>query len=222
MLSNRQAGTSPTKDSGDFKLVKGQKKGRSPTPPDDASTKKLKTLEVKTTNKYEALESPLSQQENEDYTQKPPSYHAIRRYIDTEKLEAFTYQLNDEKELKVVIRGMPTETPPQEIIEDPSGPLASPLIFGKKELRIAWNCKRQQKPKQKQPEQQHSQQPQPETLLPTSESSSNQNSHSPTSECSSSCPDETSTHPFISLLPQSSTPKAPPLDPRHHSTNHQA
>ncbi|GFY61394.1 a disintegrin and metalloproteinase with thrombospondin motifs 20 [Trichonephila inaurata madagascariensis] len=43
---------------------------------------------------------------------------AIRRFIDNEKLEAFTYQLNDEKELKAVIQGMPSDTPPQEIIED--------------------------------------------------------------------------------------------------------
>ncbi|GFV86660.1 hypothetical protein TNCV_4185131 [Trichonephila clavipes] len=52
------------------------------------------------------------------YPKPPEAYHAIRRYIDAEKLEAFTYQLPDEKEIKAVIRGMPADTPPQEIIED--------------------------------------------------------------------------------------------------------
>ncbi|GFV61302.1 hypothetical protein TNCV_2024761 [Trichonephila clavipes] len=52
------------------------------------------------------------------YLETPEAYHAIRRYIDTEKLEAFTYELNEEKDLKAVIRGWPSDTPPQEIIED--------------------------------------------------------------------------------------------------------
>ncbi|GFU24689.1 hypothetical protein TNCV_3178281 [Trichonephila clavipes] len=36
------------------------------------------------------------------YTETPEAYHAIRRYFDSENLEAFTYQLNEEKELKAV------------------------------------------------------------------------------------------------------------------------
>ncbi|GFY34699.1 nucleic-acid-binding protein from transposon X-element [Trichonephila clavipes] len=157
----------PQKDEGAFQLVKGRKKGRSPTPPKDTSTKKLKTVDVETSNKYDALVVPHDE-ENEDvtgasvnhnvvrppppntidnvnlpnqllkklqettqqklrgrmvgkglriYPETPEAYHAIRRYIDTEKLEAFTYQLLDEKELKAVIRGMPADTPPQEIID---------------------------------------------------------------------------------------------------------
>ncbi|GFX68054.1 nucleic-acid-binding protein from transposon X-element [Trichonephila clavipes] len=122
--------------------MKGRKK-RSPTPPDDVSTKKLKTFEVETTNKCDALEVPQSQENEDDtgvnvenhnvvrpappitidnvnqvYPEAPEAYHAIRCYVDTEKLEAFTYQLNEEKEFKAVIRGMPSDTPPQEIIED--------------------------------------------------------------------------------------------------------
>ncbi|GFU03219.1 nucleic-acid-binding protein from transposon X-element [Trichonephila clavipes] len=52
------------------------------------------------------------------YPETPEAYHAIRRYVDAEKLEAFTYQLPEEREIKAVIRGMPADTPPQEIIED--------------------------------------------------------------------------------------------------------
>ncbi|GFW05415.1 hypothetical protein TNCV_3359331 [Trichonephila clavipes] len=33
------------------------------------------------------------------------AYYSIRKFVDKEKLEAFTYQLNEEKELKAVIRG---------------------------------------------------------------------------------------------------------------------
>ncbi|GFU00424.1 nucleic-acid-binding protein from transposon X-element [Trichonephila clavipes] len=35
-----------------------------------------------------------------------------------EKLESFTYQLDGEKDLTAVIRGVPSDTPPQEIIDD--------------------------------------------------------------------------------------------------------
>ncbi|GFS63157.1 RNA-directed DNA polymerase from mobile element jockey [Trichonephila clavipes] len=51
------------------------------------------------------------------YPNTPQAYHGIRKYIDREKLESFTYQLNEEKELKAVIRGMPSDMPPQQIIE---------------------------------------------------------------------------------------------------------
>ncbi|GFY01600.1 nucleic-acid-binding protein from transposon X-element [Trichonephila clavipes] len=51
------------------------------------------------------------------YPKTPQAYHKIRSFIDHEKLESYTYQLNEEKELKVVIRGMPSDMPPQQIIE---------------------------------------------------------------------------------------------------------
>ncbi|GFV66775.1 nucleic-acid-binding protein from transposon X-element [Trichonephila clavipes] len=51
------------------------------------------------------------------YPKTPQAYHKIRNFIDHEKLESYTYQLNEEKELKVVIRGMPSDMPPQQIIE---------------------------------------------------------------------------------------------------------
>ncbi|GFT64518.1 nucleic-acid-binding protein from transposon X-element [Trichonephila clavipes] len=41
----------------------------------------------------------------------PEAYHAIRKYVETEKLEAFTYQLPEDREIKAVIRGMPADTP---------------------------------------------------------------------------------------------------------------
>ncbi|GFQ69923.1 hypothetical protein TNCT_568541 [Trichonephila clavata] len=51
------------------------------------------------------------------YPKTPQAYYTIRSYIDKEKLEAYTYQLSEEKELKAVIRGMPSDMPPQEIME---------------------------------------------------------------------------------------------------------
>ncbi|GFW78071.1 nucleic-acid-binding protein from transposon X-element [Trichonephila clavipes] len=52
------------------------------------------------------------------YPETPEAYHTIRHCVDAEKLESFTYQLDEEKDLKAVIRGMPSDTPPQEIIDD--------------------------------------------------------------------------------------------------------
>ncbi|GFW18319.1 nucleic-acid-binding protein from transposon X-element [Trichonephila clavipes] len=52
------------------------------------------------------------------YPETPEAYQAIRRYVDAEKLESFIHQLDGEKDLKAVIRGMPSNTPPQEIIDD--------------------------------------------------------------------------------------------------------
>ncbi|GFS38141.1 nucleic-acid-binding protein from transposon X-element [Trichonephila inaurata madagascariensis] len=51
------------------------------------------------------------------YPQTPQAYHAIRKSIDKEVLEAYTNQLNEEKEHKAVIRGMPSDSLPQQIIE---------------------------------------------------------------------------------------------------------
>ncbi|GFR00680.1 RNA-directed DNA polymerase from mobile element jockey [Trichonephila clavata] len=51
------------------------------------------------------------------YPQTPQAYHTIRNYADKEKLETYTHQLSEEKELKAVIRGMPSDMPPQEIID---------------------------------------------------------------------------------------------------------
>ncbi|GFQ79447.1 nucleic-acid-binding protein from transposon X-element [Trichonephila clavata] len=51
------------------------------------------------------------------YPKTPQAYHTIRSYTDKEKLETYTYQLSEEKELKAVIRGMPSDMPPQEIMD---------------------------------------------------------------------------------------------------------
>ncbi|GFV89566.1 hypothetical protein TNCV_993981 [Trichonephila clavipes] len=51
------------------------------------------------------------------YPKTAQAYHPIRSFIDREKLESYTYQLNEEKELKFVIRGMPSDMPSQQIIE---------------------------------------------------------------------------------------------------------
>ncbi|GFV77795.1 RNA-directed DNA polymerase from mobile element jockey [Trichonephila clavipes] len=164
----------PTKTN-PFTTVKGKKGNRkTPSPPPERQTsKKLKTDEVDTANRYDALpveDPPIAiedDEENEDedptphvpkfrkpppitidseansaallkklqqltkedfmgrvigkglrvYPNTPQAYHAIRNYIDREKLESYTYESNEEKELKAVIRGMPSDMPPQQIIE---------------------------------------------------------------------------------------------------------
>ncbi|GFY78576.1 hypothetical protein TNIN_411341 [Trichonephila inaurata madagascariensis] len=50
------------------------------------------------------------------YPKTPQAYHTIHNYID-KKLEAYTYQLSDEKELKAVIRSTPSDMPPQQIVD---------------------------------------------------------------------------------------------------------
>ncbi|GFX37015.1 nucleic-acid-binding protein from transposon X-element [Trichonephila clavipes] len=52
------------------------------------------------------------------YPETPAACHQIRNLIDQEKLEAYTYELSENKEIKVVIRGMPVDMPIQEIMED--------------------------------------------------------------------------------------------------------
>ncbi|GFQ81491.1 hypothetical protein TNCT_560151 [Trichonephila clavata] len=49
-----------------FTIVRGRKKGRSPTPPMDNSSKKLKSFELETNNKYSELSIPQNQMEAED------------------------------------------------------------------------------------------------------------------------------------------------------------
>ncbi|GFW16142.1 nucleic-acid-binding protein from transposon X-element [Trichonephila clavipes] len=157
-----------------FKPIKGRKNNRkSPSPPPESASKKLKITEVETTNRFSNLQiedPPIIDDEQEEreedipqpkpprfrppppitidnvnnsaaflkqlqnmtqenlmgriigkglrvYPKTPQAYHKIRSFIDHEKLESYTYQLNEEKELKVVIRGMPSDMPPQKIIE---------------------------------------------------------------------------------------------------------
>ncbi|GFV61276.1 nucleic-acid-binding protein from transposon X-element [Trichonephila clavipes] len=70
------------------------------------------------------------------YPETPAAYHQIRNLIDQEKLEAYTHELNENKEIKVVIRGMPVDMPIQEIMDD----LAS-LFIKPNECRVMTNRK---------------------------------------------------------------------------------
>ncbi|GFY39592.1 hypothetical protein TNIN_375341 [Trichonephila inaurata madagascariensis] len=45
------------------------------------------------------------------YPETPSAYNQIRKLIETKKLEAFTFQFPEEKEYRVVIRGMPSDMP---------------------------------------------------------------------------------------------------------------
>ncbi|GFY30266.1 nucleic-acid-binding protein from transposon X-element [Trichonephila clavipes] len=50
------------------------------------------------------------------YPQMAYAYHRIRKYMDENSLEAYTYKLPEDKILRFVIRGLPTDMPPVEIL----------------------------------------------------------------------------------------------------------
>ncbi|GFV54381.1 hypothetical protein TNCV_3482201 [Trichonephila clavipes] len=52
------------------------------------------------------------------YPETPAAYNRIRQLIDEEKLQSFTFQFPEEKEIKVVIRGMPSDMPIEDITEE--------------------------------------------------------------------------------------------------------
>ncbi|GFY21418.1 nucleic-acid-binding protein from transposon X-element [Trichonephila clavipes] len=52
------------------------------------------------------------------YPETPSAYNQIRRMIEEEKLESFTFQFLEEKEYRVVIKGMPADMPVEDIIEE--------------------------------------------------------------------------------------------------------
>ncbi|GFT78110.1 nucleic-acid-binding protein from transposon X-element [Nephila pilipes] len=52
------------------------------------------------------------------YPQTPAAYHIIRRHATEANLQHFTYQLPEDKQIRVVLRGIPVDMPPEEIIND--------------------------------------------------------------------------------------------------------
>ncbi|GFU34191.1 nucleic-acid-binding protein from transposon X-element [Nephila pilipes] len=52
------------------------------------------------------------------YPQTAAAYHQIRSFISQENLQHYTYQLPEDKMIRAVIRGMPIDTPVQEILQD--------------------------------------------------------------------------------------------------------
>ncbi|GFT63853.1 nucleic-acid-binding protein from transposon X-element [Nephila pilipes] len=52
------------------------------------------------------------------FPQTTQAYEQVRDFIDNFKLQSFTYQLPEHKELRVVIRGLPETTPPGDIIQE--------------------------------------------------------------------------------------------------------
>ncbi|GFT69249.1 RNA-directed DNA polymerase from mobile element jockey, partial [Nephila pilipes] len=52
------------------------------------------------------------------YPQTPAAYHLIRRHATQENLQHFTFQLPEDKKIRVVIRGMPTDMPPEDIMQE--------------------------------------------------------------------------------------------------------
>ncbi|GFQ86423.1 hypothetical protein TNCT_416501 [Trichonephila clavata] len=49
------------------------------------------------------------------YPETPVAYKQIRSYLDDHKMQAFTYQLKEDKEFKVVLRGMPADMSPKKL-----------------------------------------------------------------------------------------------------------
>ncbi|GFQ97295.1 hypothetical protein TNCT_205361, partial [Trichonephila clavata] len=49
------------------------------------------------------------------YPETPAAYKQIRSYLDDHKMQAFTYQLKEDKEFKVVLRGMPADMSPKKL-----------------------------------------------------------------------------------------------------------
>ncbi|GFQ76871.1 RNA-directed DNA polymerase from mobile element jockey [Trichonephila clavata] len=70
------------------------------------------------------------------YPETPEAYHRIRKLIDDEKLEAFTFQFPSEKEYRVVIRGIPADMPVNEVVEN-----LEELGIHPKECRVLINRK---------------------------------------------------------------------------------
>ncbi|GFW47282.1 nucleic-acid-binding protein from transposon X-element [Trichonephila clavipes] len=75
----------------------------------------LKHLQEVTKQK---LEAKLIGTKFRIYPQTPYSYHQIRRYINENSLESFTYMLPEDKMLRVVIRGLPIDMSATQIVAD--------------------------------------------------------------------------------------------------------
>ncbi|GFX36928.1 nucleic-acid-binding protein from transposon X-element [Trichonephila clavipes] len=52
------------------------------------------------------------------FPQTPYAYHTIRRYVDKNQLESHTFMLPEEKKLRAVVRGLPIDTDPLDIISE--------------------------------------------------------------------------------------------------------
>ncbi|GFS47226.1 hypothetical protein TNIN_338981 [Trichonephila inaurata madagascariensis] len=59
------------------------------------------------------------------YPETPVVYNTIRRFIDDNKMEAYTFHLREDK---VIMRGMPADMPPEEIMEDLTARIRKPPI----------------------------------------------------------------------------------------------
>ncbi|GFQ89628.1 nucleic-acid-binding protein from transposon X-element [Trichonephila clavata] len=64
------------------------------------------------------LEAKLIGSKFRIFPQTPYAYTLIRRYISENNLEGYTYMLPEDKKQRAVIRGLPTDMPPMEIISD--------------------------------------------------------------------------------------------------------
>ncbi|GFU79071.1 nucleic-acid-binding protein from transposon X-element [Trichonephila clavipes] len=111
-----QAGTSTSTDNGVPDTAAPPKKHH--VPPitiDNVSNQAglLKHLQSLTNLK---LEAKLIATKLRIYPQAAYAYHLVRKYVNENNLESFTYILPEEKKLRLLIRGLPTDMSPVEII----------------------------------------------------------------------------------------------------------
>ncbi|GFW69680.1 nucleic-acid-binding protein from transposon X-element [Trichonephila clavipes] len=112
-----QAGTSTSTDNGVPETAAPPKKHH--VPPitiDNVSNQAglLKHLQSLTNLKLEA--KFIGTKPPDVYPQTAYAYHLIRKYVNENNLESFTYILPEEKKLRLVIGGLPTDMSPVEII----------------------------------------------------------------------------------------------------------
>ncbi|GFU99728.1 hypothetical protein TNCV_1810921 [Trichonephila clavipes] len=107
-----QAGTSASTGNGVPGVVAPPKKHHVPPITIDNVSKQsglLKHLQGLTNLK---LEAKIIGTKFRIYPQTAYAYHLIRKYVNENNLESFTYILPEEKELRLVIRGLPLTCPP--------------------------------------------------------------------------------------------------------------
>ncbi|GFS91109.1 nucleic-acid-binding protein from transposon X-element [Trichonephila clavipes] len=111
-----QAGTSTSTDNGAPGTVAPPKKHHVPPLTSDDVSNQVGLLKHLQGLKNLKLEAKLIGTKLRIYPQTAYAYHLIRKYVNKNNLESFTYILPEDKKLCLVIRGLPTDMSPVEII----------------------------------------------------------------------------------------------------------
>ncbi|GFY75138.1 nucleic-acid-binding protein from transposon X-element [Trichonephila inaurata madagascariensis] len=111
----------PPKPIDPFKVIVNKKGRKSSDSDEESSAKKQRTDVTATQNRFAQLSveyMDLSAQADTSTANETPAYayHRIRKYVNENNLESYTYILPEDKKLCLVIRGLPTDMPPMDII----------------------------------------------------------------------------------------------------------